>query len=155
MNLPIIFAAQYLYLLMIIIALLTVFLSPKKIRNNFLKLTVLALPMAYLLAQLAGRFFYNSRPFVVEHIQPLVAHAANNGFPSDHTLFTMTIASIIFVYRRKMGLLLGVLGLIVGFARVFAKIHHPIDILGASFIAIFAVYLSLKILSAVIAKVKT
>lgn len=154
MNSLIAFAAQYLYLLIIIIALLTILLSPKTIRNNFLKIAVLALPIAYLTGRLASWFFYNPRPFVVEHVQPLIAHAADNGFPSDHTLFTMTVASIIFVYRRKMGLFLAALGLTVGFARVLAKVHHSLDIVAASSLAILAVYLSFKILSTLLKNFK-
>ncbi len=51
----------------------------------------------------------------------------------------MAIASLVFIYNRKLGSLLAVISFIVGFSRVLAGIHHPIDIIGAMGIAIVAV----------------
>ncbi len=37
------------------------------------------------LVKLGGLLYAHQRPFVVHHVLPLVAHAADNGFPSDHS----------------------------------------------------------------------
>lgn len=115
-------------------------------RKNILKLALLTLPLAFIIANLLHRLFYNPRPFVVEHIKPLILHAANNGFPSDHTLLVISIASILFVYNKRLGIFLFILGLIVGFARIYAKVHHPVDILGSIGIATSSTFLSLILL---------
>lgn len=133
----IIFCAKYLYLVIILIAIcVVIFLSVDNKRQLF-KFSLLAFPLSFLVAKILNYFIYNVRPFVVEHIQPLIDHAADNGFPSDHTLLSATIASVIFVYSRKLGILLFCLTLIMGIARVLAKVHHPIDVFGSMAIAIF------------------
>lgn len=109
-------------------------------------MAVIAFPISYLGAKILGKFYYSARPFVVENIKPLVAHAANNGFPSDHTLLTMTVAAIVFYFNKKVGLVLALLAILVGYARIAARIHHQIDIWGAVFVAIFAVFISAWIL---------
>lgn len=144
MNIFIVIIAQYLYFLPILYFVLTLFSS--NLKKDILKLSILAFPIAFILTKALGFVFYNPRPFVVEHVQPLVAHAADNGFPSDHTVLTMTIASIIFVYNKKFGIILALISLFVGFSRVFAKIHHPVDILGGISVATFSVYISFYIL---------
>lgn len=134
----VIFSAKYLFLLSIGLALIIFATTPHK--KELLKLTVLTLPLSFILAKLASLVFYNPRPFVVENVQPLISHAADNGFPSDHTLLAMTIAAIIFQFNKKLGLSLIIVGLIVGVSRVLVKVHHPVDILGSTVIAFAATY---------------
>ncbi len=146
METLIIFAAKYLFLLSIA-AFVGVFLLLDSLQKRyFIKLSLLTAIIALALARIASTFYNNPRPFMVEHIQPLVSHGSDNGFPSDHTLLIMTIAVIIFQFNKKLGIFLGVVGLIVGIARVLAKVHHPIDILGSSVIAFLAITISVYLL---------
>lgn len=142
----VVLSAKYLYLLIILIAVGWVYFREKDKIINIAKLVATSFPIAYIVAKIIGHFYYNARPFVVENVKPLIDHAANNGFPSDHTLLSTTISAVVFVYNRKLGILLVVLSLATGYARVAARIHHQIDILAAATIAICAVYLSVKIL---------
>lgn len=146
MNTAIVFAAQYLYLIAIIIAALAAILADAQTKRRLVKLSILALPLSFIISRVAHYLIYNPRPFAVEHIQPLIPHAADNGFPSDHTLLIMTVAAITFSYNRKVGVGLAVLGLAIGYARVIAKIHHPLDIWGSVIISWSAVYISYIIL---------
>ena len=107
-----------------------------------MRLSLISFPLTYILAKIAGYIIYDPRPFVVEHIKPLIAHAADNGFPSDHTLLTSVIASVIFAYNKKLGMVLFAISIAIGSARVLAGIHHPLDIVGAMVISIVAVYVS-------------
>lgn len=142
MTSAIIFAANYLFWIIIAIAL-SVFMSEKgATRGSLLHTAIIALSSSFIIGKIASDLFYNPRPFVVEHVQPLISHAANNGFPSDHTLFASTVAGIVFLQHKRIGLLLMVLTFIVGVARVLAKVHSPIDIISGVVIAILAVYLS-------------
>ena len=146
MSLLISFIAQYLVFAVVLIAIIAVLLSPSPIRISILKLVVLSSLIAYLFAFVAGIFYYDPRPFVVEHIQPLFPYSADNGFPSEHTLFATVIAGAIFIYRRKLGIFLGAMGILIGVARVAAAVHHPIDIIGGIAIAVIATYISWTIL---------
>jgi len=138
----VIFTAKYLLFILAAIFVIATFLSRKSVRNSILKLAVFAFPLAYIIALIAGSLFYDTRPFVVEHVQPLIPHQPDNGFPSDHTLLAMVAAATMFVYRRNVGVLLAVLAILVGVSRIAAKVHHPVDIIASIAIAIVATFLA-------------
>lgn len=147
MTLFIIFAAQYLYLVVAVLGLLVALLSSKQVKKNYVKLTLGAFPLSYILSKILALFIIDPRPFIVLHIQPLIHASTDNGFPSDHTLLTMTIAAIIFAYNKKAGIFLACLSVLVGVGRVLASVHHPLDIMGSVLIAIgstFAVWYTFK-----------
>lgn len=139
MNTLIILAAKYLFLMSIVLFVWFFFSLNKTAKKKFAMLTLASFAFSFVLAKLLGAIFNNPRPFVSDHITPLIAHAADNGFPSDHTLLSMTIAAVVFTYSRKWGIILAIISIIVGYARVLAGIHHMIDIVGAIGIAIGAV----------------
>ena len=132
----IIFAAQYLYLVIMLIAAVHFFLLPKGEKKFFVILEVIALPCIYVASRIVAHFYFDPRPFVVGHFTPLIPHSPDNGFPSDHALLISAVASVMFVYNKKASLVLWVLTLIVGVARVMAGVHHMVDIIGAVTISI-------------------
>ncbi len=140
MSVFIAITGQYLIIVVGLIAIVAIILSEKSTWWSIIKLAILSFGIALLIAYIAGILYYDTRPFVVEHIEPLISHQPNNGFPSDHTLIAMVAAAVIFVYRRKLGILLGVLGILVGVARIMAYLHYPIDIVASIFIAFIATF---------------
>jgi undecaprenyl-diphosphatase len=91
--------------------------------------------LALVLSVIAAHFYYDTRPFVTHHLTPIIPHAADNGFPSDHALFTSFLAFTMAFYSRRTAIILFVNALIVSWARVAAHIHNPIDIAGSFVIA--------------------
>jgi undecaprenyl-diphosphatase len=146
MNALAAFAGKYLIFILALAAIIIALLSERTVRNSIIRLALLAFPTALLMAWVAGLLYYHTRPFVVEGVQPLISHQPDNGFPSDHTLLAMVSSGVLFVHNRKAGLLLGILGILIGIARVIAKLHYPIDILGGIGIAIASVGISWMIL---------
>lgn len=139
MNILIIFIAKYLFIASIAIFLLYLaylWKIQKALCISIIKLSIISLPLTLLSAKIFSHFIYDPRPFVVEHVKPLIPHVADNGFPSDHMLLTMALASVIYVYNRKLGIILAIIAILVGTARVFAKVHHIEDIIGSAVIAI-------------------
>lgn len=132
----IIFGAKYLYLIAVGIFLIYLIRLPKEQRIGMLTLSLFGLPITYIVSLIAGYFYNNPRPFVSDHIAPLFTHVANNGFPSDHTLFVAALASIAYHYNKTFGIVLFTIAILVGTARVLAGIHHWVDILGALVIAV-------------------
>lgn len=141
LEMLVVFGAKYLFLVIVIVAVAYAFRQPKDLRVRMLVCAAIALPVAYVAAKIAGALYYDPRPFVAGHFAPLLPHAADNGFPSDHTLLSAAIAAVIFVFNRKLGTVLFVLAFLVGASRVFAGIHHWIDILGSLAIAFLAVWI--------------
>ena len=95
--------------------------------------------LAVALATIAGHLYYDPRPFVTHHLVPLIAHAADNGFPSDHALLTAFLGFSVLLYSVRVGLVLLVNAVLVGWARVAAHIHNPRDIVGSFVIAAVSV----------------
>lgn len=143
----IIFTAKYLIFIIALIAVIVTLFSGKSIRNKIIILAVLSFLLSFALAALAGNLWYNPRPFVLDQSLPLIPHEADNGFPSVHTLYAMTTAAAIFIFKRKTGILLALLAVLIGVARVMAGVHHSIDIIGGLAIAVFAVFLGWLILN--------
>lgn len=154
MNLIIILSAKYLFLVSVLIFIIYWLKVNRKIKKDLLIFSIFALPLSLIIAKISALFIKDPRPFVVEHIKPLIPHIADNGFPSDHTLLTMAIASVIFYYNKKLGIILYIIAIVTGVSRVLAKVHHPLDIIGSTIIAIVVTYLVSKIKNIYLSKVK-
>jgi len=135
METLLIFGAKYLFLVIVAVAVIYFFKQTKADQKQIIRLGIISLPISYIIAKIGGALFYNSRPFVVEKFTPLIAHIADNGFPSDHTLLSASIAFVIYFFNRKLGWILLALTLIVGFSRVYVGVHHLTDIFGSIIIA--------------------
>lgn len=110
-------------------------------RNKPVELAVAAVitgAIGYVLSKIGNRLISSPRPFIVTGHPALIASATDNGFPSDHTLLLATLAAVITVVDRRAGLVFWVLALVVGLARVYAGVHHLLDIAGSLVIAAIA-----------------
>ncbi|MGN6245298.1 MAG: phosphatase PAP2 family protein [Motilibacteraceae bacterium] len=90
------------------------------------------LVVAFGLLRLAGCVHTDRRPFMTEHVHQLVAHQPGTSFPSDHTTAATAVALglLAFTTFRRTGTLLLLAAVLIGFARIFAGIHWPLDIIG-------------------------
>ncbi|HUY15951.1 MAG TPA: phosphatase PAP2 family protein [Acidimicrobiales bacterium] len=95
--------------------------------------------LALVLSVVASHLYYDTRPFVTHHLTPIIPHAADNGFPSDHALLSSFLAFTMILYSKRTAILLFVIALLVSWARVAAHIHSPIDIVGSFVIAAVSV----------------
>ncbi|MHB8718436.1 MAG: phosphatase PAP2 family protein [Candidatus Dormibacteria bacterium] len=84
--------------------------------------------VALLAGQLLGALFVEPRPFVVDHFTPLIAHAADGSFPSDHLLVLGALAGGCLPASRRLGAAAMLMALLVAVARVYVGVHHPIDV---------------------------
>lgn len=130
MDSVIIFCAKYLFAAVILLYILAVYQASKRDRKALVIAVVIAGITAVILDKLSGKLYYDPRPFVSHNVTPLIKHAADNGFPSEHTILSMTIGILLFYYRRRLGALAIVVAYIVGIARIAAHVHSPIDIIG-------------------------
>ncbi len=143
----IIFCAQYLPFLILGIAVIFFARLEKSRQVSAVILFLVSSGIAFVADKVLNRLIESPRPFMVSDIAPLFPHSADNGFPSEHVLFALIIASVVFAYNRKLGVILVILGLIVGSARVIANVHHPIDIIGGIVIALFSIFCAHRVLS--------
>ncbi len=138
----IIFLAKYFIFLVLGLAVWFFFRLSLSERKQLFILTVITLPLVYITAKLLSLVYYDPRPFVTDHIIPLFSHYPNNGFPSDHTLLSGAVASVIFYFNKKTGVLFFMSAILIGIARVLAGVHHTVDIFGSLIIALIISYLT-------------
>lgn len=81
---------------------------------------------------LIGHFLYRDRPFVTHTVIQLIAHPANASFPSDHALGAFVIASTIWLYHKKTGILWLILGGLIALSRVWTGVHYPSDVIAGA-----------------------
>jgi undecaprenyl-diphosphatase len=96
---------------------------------------LLAAALAVLFGQLIngglGLLWFEPRPFMAGIGHTLLVHAPNNGFPSDHMTMTVALGAALVLtgVARTAGIAVCVLGLGVGWARVWLGVHFPVDVL--------------------------
>lgn len=139
MNELIILTAKYLFLANILIWGIYLLRLPRKQWLSFGIFSVAAAAVALALGKIGNTFINDPRPFVTDNVTPLLAHAADNGFPSDHTLITALFAAVVFSRNKKLGSVMLLIALAVGASRVAAHVHHLLDIAGSFVIAVVAV----------------
>ncbi|MDB5266407.1 MAG: phosphatase family protein [Parcubacteria group bacterium] len=140
MNTFFIFGAKYLVALSLLLILWFFWKLPREEKKGFAVVGVVSAILSFVIAKLVSLAYMDPRPFVVNHVAPLIPHAADNGFPSDHALLVGVLAAVVSLYDRRFGVILWVIALIVGISRVFVGVHHLVDILGSFLIAILSAY---------------
>lgn len=154
LNALAIFGAQYLYIVLLAIALVWYLIQPRTAQIEMIAWGIVALPVMYLLLVIAGMVYFDPRPFVSDGITPLIVHDPDNGFPSDHTLLCSATASIVFCYNKKLSGTLWLLTALVGASRVYTGIHHMVDIITSMLIAIVITALVWKFVLPVIKRLR-
>jgi undecaprenyl-diphosphatase len=133
MDTLMIFIAKYLWMLSVAIGVYVFWKASSKQRALLL---ALILPLSYVLGVVARTLYENPRPFVVGNFEPLIAHAADNGFPSDHVLLVAAIASWATLANRRFAVLLWILALLIAVSRVYVGVHHALDVAASIIISL-------------------
>lgn len=138
MHTLIIFGAKYLFIIVALIFCAVWLQASRFHKKQMAAAIILAGVIAGIIDKISGKLYYDPRPFVTHHVTPLVSHAADNGFPSEHTLFTFAVATVLYFYRPRLSYLVFALAALVGISRVAAHVHSPIDIFGGMVIGVIS-----------------
>lgn len=141
----IIFGAKYLIALPVLIFAWFWFKQAKQLKLQLGWAVVAAGFLAGLADKISSKLYYDPRPFVTHHLTPLVSHAADNGFPSEHTLLAVTLATVMYFYDKRIGAATAVIAVLIGASRVAAHVHSPIDIIGSLAMAALAGWIGVSI----------
>lgn len=137
-----IFAAEYLYIISVAVLGVYFFLQSRSSWKRMALFAILAGLFAFALGMITNHVYFDPRPFVVGHFTPLIPHAPDNGFPSDHALLVSAVAMIGTLWNRRLGVALWILALLVAIGRVYVGLHHVLDVAGSIVISSVAVLLT-------------
>lgn len=152
-----IFVAKYLIFLDLLVAVLVLFALLR--RRPFVDLVrwgitvVIMLGLAFVLGKVGAHLYTDPRPFTQDHVRPLVSHARDNGFPSDHALLGAAIVAAVLLVSLPWSLLFVVLTILVDWARVAAGLHHVSDVVGSAIFVAIALLVGIAVAHALTPRV--
>lgn len=152
-----VFFAEYLGYILILILFLFLLKDSKKYRPMIVKGFLAAIIARFGVVELIRFFWERQRPFVENNVNLLLSHEGTGSFPSGHAAFFFALATVIFLYEKKVypvpnrrfwcgaGILFFLASFLISISRVFAGVHWPSDILAGAIVGIFSGWLINKI----------
>ncbi len=133
----IIFCAKYLpYLMVVALGLFLVFTRDRKRELKMIFYAIASVVLSRLIITEIIRAIYpHLRPFQVYNFAPLIYDTASS-FPSGHAAFFFALATIVFIFHKKWGIVYFLGSLIICVSRIMAGIHWPADVLGGMLVGI-------------------
>lgn len=127
-------ASELLFLGMLIVAFLVIGGHRRQDTRRAVVAAGLSAGVALLLANVVSTLVDRPRPFVAHHeaVHLFAKHAADPGFPSDHTTAAFAIAVALLLRQRAWGVVVLVLAALLAVARVAMGVHYPTDVLGGA-----------------------
>jgi len=138
---------QYIVGLALVIFLLLGKSREEKIKNYWMVgLAFLAAGVARLgLTEILYQIFHRLRPFAANYVYQLIDHNAANSFPSGHASFFFAMATVVYLFNKKLGYLFFAGAFLISVARIYVGVHYPFDILAGAAVGIFSGWLVVKI----------
>jgi len=86
--------------------------------------------------QLLGLLWFEPRPFMIPVGHTLIAHTADNGFPSDHATLVWTLGAGLLLTGTtpRWGIAVCLYGGAVAWSRIWLGIHFPVDMLTSALV---------------------
>jgi len=140
-----IFFADYFEYFVVCILLVFLIINFKK----YLKMVFEALAAGILarfgVVELIRFLHPRPRPFINNNINLILDKVNQWSFPSGHAAFFFALATVIYFYNRKLGILFFLTAFFISICRVFVGVHWPSDILGGAIVGILTGWLIFKI----------
>jgi undecaprenyl-diphosphatase len=106
----------------------------------------MAVGFANMLVAILNANIFRDRPFVDHDLTLLFYEPTDSSFPANATAVGFGLATAVFVRHRRLGLTLYALAFAWGFARVYAGVHYPTDVLTGAAIGIVAAFMAVGLM---------
>ncbi len=130
------------------IAFIFIFLSTKELKKQG-KIMVLAFILNVLLVNiLVKNLVARPRPYEVASFTDLLVHKlSDNSFPSGHTSYAFSFATIVTMLNKNKPLVVftDVLAVLIALSRLYLYVHFPTDVLAGAVFGIIIGLLAIKI----------
>jgi undecaprenyl-diphosphatase len=101
---------------------------------------VVAVLLANVLVKLCNLLYFRPRPFSVQEVNLLFYRPSDSSLPSNAAAVGFAFAGVGWQRSRRLGMLMGVLGGLWGFARVYCGVHYPLDIVAGGLVGVFSAW---------------
>ena len=117
--------------------------SKKKALGLFLSLIIFSIVGLLILKPLIGR----PRPFMVESFNLLLKLPMGYSFPSGHTSYAFTFATIVTMLNKNKPLVVftDILAILIALSRLYLYVHFPTDVIAGAVFGIIIGLLAIKI----------
>ncbi|MEE9284484.1 MAG: phosphatase PAP2 family protein [Dehalococcoidia bacterium] len=97
--------------------------------------------LSNLVVQIFNQSFYRPRPFVtLDDVTVLFYRPTDPSFPSNAAAFAFAMAAGVWLTNRRWGTIIGVGALLFVFARVYAGMHFPLDVVAGALLGILTTW---------------
>ncbi|MCX6737982.1 MAG: phosphatase PAP2 family protein [Candidatus Parcubacteria bacterium] len=138
-----IFLAKYLQYLLVILFLAFLFFVQKKNKEkiHIFLITIFSAIVARLgVVELIRLFYHRPRPFIIHNVHQLIPESGYS-FPSGHSAFFFAIATAIYFYNKKLGIIFFIAAIFMNVSRIIVGVHYPSDIIGGMFVGVITAWL--------------
>jgi undecaprenyl-diphosphatase len=101
----------------------------------------LALLLANLLVKFCNLIYFRPRPFSVQPVNLLFYRPSDSSLPSNPAAVAFTFAAVAWQGHRWLGVAMGVIAGLFGFARVYCGVHYPLDLVAGALVAALSAYI--------------
>ncbi len=101
---------------------------------------ILAVLLANVLVKLCNLIYIRPRPFSVQEVNLLFYRPSDSSLPSNAAAVGFAFAGVAWQRHRRLGVVMGVLAGLFGFARVYCGVHYPLDIVAGALTGVFSAW---------------
>lgn len=119
-----------------------------KIKREIVVHAFIATIVSWVSSLMFKDLFDTTRPYVQDGIKSLVLwipQIENGAFPSSHAAASFALSTTVWFHDKKIGIFYMLASLLIGLARVLARVHYPVDIVGGAVLGILMAVLVEKI----------
>lgn len=143
-----VFCAHYLVYVLVLIVCAYAVLGYRRWRDMAIVGFISAFAARFIVASVIRFFYVHPRPgpdilSVPFHL--LLVKETSSSFPSGHTIFVFALATIVYLHNKPAGRWFYVAAAFIGFARIYAGVHWPFDVVGGLMLGILTALVCDKI----------
>jgi undecaprenyl-diphosphatase len=101
---------------------------------------VLAVLLANVVVKLCNLVYFRPRPFSVQEVNLLFYRPSDSSLPSNAAAVGFAFAGVGWQRDRRLGVGMGILAGLFGFARVYCGVHYPLDIVAGGLCGLFSAW---------------